>query len=259
MYGKLFAQMYDGTLATKGPWQALVTFQQMIILCDKQGVIDMTAESIARRTTIPLEVIQLGLDALEQPDAQSRTPTLEGRRIVRLSDERAWGWQIVNYAHYRAMRSHEERKEYMRNYQRDRRAGVNKDVNKDVNKLTDGQQSNLSSKQNAVSRKEEKPAAAPRTRKTPLPKDFPISPAVREWASKHGHIQLEKHHAWFMITCAAKGYQYVDWDAAFKKAIAGNWAKVEAPAGSEDRKPDKYDLANREFEQRYGKPKGLPA
>ena len=26
MYGKVFVQMYDGTLGTQGPWQALVTF-----------------------------------------------------------------------------------------------------------------------------------------------------------------------------------------------------------------------------------------
>jgi hypothetical protein len=51
MYGKLFSQMYDGTLATKGPWQALVTFQQLIILADKHGIVDMTPEAIGRRTT----------------------------------------------------------------------------------------------------------------------------------------------------------------------------------------------------------------
>ena len=101
MYGKLFSQMYDGTLATKGPWQALVTFQQLIILADQAGVVDMTPESISRRTTIPLEIISEGLKTLEEPDPSSRTPALEGRRIVRLSESRNWGWQIVNYDHYR--------------------------------------------------------------------------------------------------------------------------------------------------------------
>jgi hypothetical protein len=145
MYGKLFAQMYDGTLGTAGPWQALVAFQQLIILADKDGVVDMTAEAIARRTTIPLDIIQTGIKALEQPDPHSRTPDEEGRRIVKLSDERDWGWRIVNYAHYRNIRSQEERREYMRNYQRARRAAVNTDVNNVSNV-------NQSSMQYAVSR-----------------------------------------------------------------------------------------------------------
>lgn len=124
MYGKLFAQMYDGTLGTKGPWQALVTFQQLVILADQQGVVDMTIEAIARRTTIPLEIITEGIQALEQPDPHSRSPALEGRRIERLNEDRDWGWHIVNYAHYRAIRTQDERREYMRTYQRQRRAGV---------------------------------------------------------------------------------------------------------------------------------------
>lgn len=144
MYGKLFAQMYDGTLGTKGPWQALVTFQQLIILADKGGQVDMTPEAISRRTTIPLDVVALGLTELEKPDPHSRSPAEEGRRIVRLSDEREWGWRIVNYDHYRKIRSQEERREYMRQYQRDRRAKLkdgDDDVNRDVNTSTSGERS----------------------------------------------------------------------------------------------------------------------
>lgn len=116
MYGKLFAQMYDGTLGTCGPWEALVTFQQLVILADADGVVDMTPEVIARRTTIPLEIVTKGLAALERPDPDSRTPDEDGRRIVRLSDTRAWGWRIVNYEKYRNIRSAEERRVYHRNY-----------------------------------------------------------------------------------------------------------------------------------------------
>ncbi len=129
MYGKLFVQMYDGTLATRGPWQALVTFQQMVILCNRTGVVDMTAEAISRRTTVPLEIIETGIVALEAVDPQSRTPDCDGRRIVRLADNRDWGWQIVNYERYRKIRSDEERNAYQRELMRKRRA-VSKDVSK---------------------------------------------------------------------------------------------------------------------------------
>ena len=148
MYGKLFAQMYDGTLATRGPWQAMVTFQQMIILADRAGIVDMTREAIARRTTIPIEIINVGITALEQPDNESRTPAENGRRIVRLSTERDWGWQLVNYEQYRNIRSQEERREYMRLYQAKRRAASKQDVNNVSNV-------NQSSKQEAVSSMQE--------------------------------------------------------------------------------------------------------
>jgi hypothetical protein len=140
--------MYDGTLATKGPWQALVTFQQMLILCDKEGVIDMTAEAISRRTTIPLEIIQIGIPALEDIDQESRSPELEGRRIIRLADNREWGWQIVNYAKYRLMRSQEDRREYMRLYQQERRKGSN--VNNSVNNVSNVNQSSKQKQKQVV-------------------------------------------------------------------------------------------------------------
>jgi hypothetical protein len=109
MYGKLFSSMYDGTLY--GNWKALVTFQQMIILCNRDGVIDMTPQAIAARTSIPLEIIKDGIDALEKPDEYSRSPDLDGRRIERLDDRRPWGWRIVNHAKYRALVAEEEKRQ----------------------------------------------------------------------------------------------------------------------------------------------------
>lgn len=149
MYGKLFTQMYQGTLATKGPWQALVTFQQLIILADKHGCVDMTSEAVSRITTIPLEVIEAGLKALAKPDRASRSPAENGKRIVPLSPTRDWGWRIVNYDHYRRIRSEEERREYHKLYMRERRA-----VKPDVKVSTASVQSQpiaVSSKQEAGS------------------------------------------------------------------------------------------------------------
>lgn len=61
--------------------------------------------------------------------------------------------------------------------------------------------------------------AATRTRHTPLPDDFAISPAIREWANAHGYGDLDRHLENFKDKAAAKGYQYSDWDAAFRNAI----------------------------------------
>lgn len=109
MYGKLFRQMYDSTLAED--WRALITFQQLIILCDEQGVVDMTPGAISRTTNIPLDIIEAGIQKLEQPDQLSRSTSEDGRRIIRLDDDRPWGWRLVNYLYYRSLASKEDKRE----------------------------------------------------------------------------------------------------------------------------------------------------
>jgi hypothetical protein len=116
MYAKIFAQIYDGTLCTNGPWQALVTFQQLLILADQDGTVDMTVSAISRRTTIPIEIIEAGIKELMKPDPESRTPTEDGRRIVPLTAERHWGWRIVNYLHYRQLHREVDRRQYHQQY-----------------------------------------------------------------------------------------------------------------------------------------------
>lgn len=106
MYGKVFRQMYDSTVATN--WKALVTFQQFIILADADGVVDMTPEAISRYTNIPLEIIQEGIAELSKPDPKSRSKTSEGRRIALLEPEREWGWYLINYEFYANLRTRDE-------------------------------------------------------------------------------------------------------------------------------------------------------
>lgn len=68
-----------------------------------------------------------------------------------------------------------------------------------------------------------------RVKKTPkigLPEDFCISESIKAWASKNGYSQLDKHFEYFVDSAKSNGYMYADWDAAFRKAISGNWAKV---------------------------------
>lgn len=102
MYGKIFSSIYDGTLSED--WRALITFQQLIILSDADGMVDMTPQSIARRTGIPIEHIISGLEVLSKEDKYSRTPDQEGRRIELIDDHRPWGWHIVNHEKYKNMR-----------------------------------------------------------------------------------------------------------------------------------------------------------
>lgn len=119
MYARIFQSIYDGTLVED--WRALVTFQQMLVLCDADGVVDMTPRAISRRTGIPIEHIEAGIHVLESADPTSRTEAEEGRRIIRVDPHREWGWYIVNYKKYKEIRNEEDRREYMRKYMADRR------------------------------------------------------------------------------------------------------------------------------------------
>jgi len=101
MYGKIFDSIYDGTLAED--WRALITFQQFIVLCDADGMVDMTPQSISRRTGIPIEHIKAGIEVLEKVDKYSRTPDEDGKRIELIDDHRPWGWHIINHEKYKRM------------------------------------------------------------------------------------------------------------------------------------------------------------
>jgi len=109
VYGKVFDQIYKSTVAEC--WQALVTFQQFIVLADSDGIVDMTPSSISRTTNIPIEIIEEGIAKLEEKDPQSRSPLEDGRRIIRLDEHRDWGWKLVNHAYYMGLRTREDKKE----------------------------------------------------------------------------------------------------------------------------------------------------
>ena len=131
MYGKIFDSIYDGTLVED--WRALVTFEQMIVLCDADGIIDMTASSISRRTGIPIEHIKAGIEILENEDPYSRTEGEGGRRIVRLDDHRPWGWYLVNHEKYKGLQDSDTVRAQNRERKRRQRAKA-----KESQDVTDG-------------------------------------------------------------------------------------------------------------------------
>lgn len=117
--------MYGGTLY--GHWEAIVTMQQFIVLSNADGIVDMTPEAIAGRTTIPLKIIKKGIEFLEKADPYTRTPGEDGRRIVLMDDHRPWGWKLVNHWKYKALRNMEEKREADRTRISEKRK-QNKDV-----------------------------------------------------------------------------------------------------------------------------------
>jgi hypothetical protein len=118
--------MYDGTLAED--WRALITFQQMIILSDADGHVDLTPSALSRRTGIPIEHIKAGIEILEAPDKYSRTEGSDGRRIELIDEHRPWGWVIVNHKMYRdisdAQTVREQTRERVRKHREKKKCNV---------------------------------------------------------------------------------------------------------------------------------------
>ena len=109
MYAKIFNQIFDSSIADH--WMFRHVFMDLLVLADKDGIVDMTHEAIACRTRIPMKIIREAIKFLEAPDYKSRTPDDDGARIRRLDDHREWGWVINNYDRFREIATEHDRRE----------------------------------------------------------------------------------------------------------------------------------------------------
>ena len=123
MYSKLYRTIFDGSLY--GQFEALTVFMTMLALADRHGEVDAAPTKIAGCLGCPINFVRKGIISLEAPDPYSRTPAEEGRRIIPLindeGEKRPFGWKIVNYEKYRAIRNEEERRAYKRDWDRKHR------------------------------------------------------------------------------------------------------------------------------------------
>ena len=195
MYGKIFESIYDGSLY--GHWEAIVTMQQLIVLADADGIIDMTPPAIAGKTSIPLEILEKGLSILSEPDPYSRSPESNGVRIQLLDDQRPWGWFLVNHKKYQNLRTAEDRKEYMRAYMRKRReeGAVNNSVNSGKQPLAP-----LANKDKNENKDKDKSTTAPSvpTEFVDFKKTYPERSGAQPWsrALKAIRARLKEGHQW---------------------------------------------------------------
>ena len=120
MYGKIFESIFDSTLAAEGGWMPTYIFMSMVVLADKDGVVDVAPKALYRRlgfsdydSKIAYADFTAALDYLQQEDLSSRSPKQNGKRIIPLSEladqEGNRGFVIVNYAYYRDRGSREDR------------------------------------------------------------------------------------------------------------------------------------------------------
>jgi hypothetical protein len=124
VFAKVFTQIFDSSIS--GDYVVRHVFMDLLVLADCDGVVDMTVDAIARRTNVPKEVVAHAIKELMAPDTQSRSIEEDGRRMTPLDSHRDWGWQIVNYDHYRRVHDDEARRTYFRDKKRESRAANRK-------------------------------------------------------------------------------------------------------------------------------------
>ena len=112
MYAKIFIQILDSSIAENHIVRHI--FQDLLIVADPTGVVDMTLEALQRRLNVPIDMLTSAMSALSAPDPNSRSKVDEGRRIVLLDPTRSWGWQIVNFDTYHKMKDENGRREQNR-------------------------------------------------------------------------------------------------------------------------------------------------
>lgn len=117
-YTKLFSSITASTIWSEPAGTRLVWIT-MLAMAHKDGCVYASVPGLARQANVSREETEVALECFLAPDPDSRTPEHEGRRIEVIDG----GWRLLNHAKFSAIRSAEERRDYMREYMRKRRAG----------------------------------------------------------------------------------------------------------------------------------------
>jgi len=132
MYVKIHDSIFGSSIMeedieTRYIWLCLLT------LADGEGFIDETIPALARRFNVSESIMAKAINTFMEPDPTSRTSDHDGRRIEPIRE--TFGWRIINYTKYKAIRNYEDRKDYMKKYMRNYREsqGIKKERKQNVN------------------------------------------------------------------------------------------------------------------------------
>ena len=117
MYGKLFAQMYTGSMYGAG-CNVFAIWGYAISNSDEKGFVELNPKMLSGVLGASIDEVETAIKYLCLPDEESRTDCEEGRRLIR---EGQFMYRLVNYEKYRAIRDREARREYQREWARKKR------------------------------------------------------------------------------------------------------------------------------------------
>lgn len=97
-YTALYSSLTTGSLC--GRWPDIGLWSVLLSLADRNGVVDVTPDYLARVTGLAVEEVTACMRRFCEPDPCSRTPDRGGARLVLVDERRAWGWLVVNHRKY---------------------------------------------------------------------------------------------------------------------------------------------------------------
>lgn len=130
MYAKLFSRIAQSSLMEEDI-ETRYCFMMLMAIADSGGDVIGTDVALARTVNLPLDVFRRCIVALMAPDPDSNSQVHDGRRVV--LSESGRGYLIVNYCTYRAIKTADEKKAYMREYMARRRKAERGNDVADVN------------------------------------------------------------------------------------------------------------------------------
>jgi len=105
-YTKLFNSILDSTVWGESK-DVRILWVTMLAMADRNGEVAAALPGLTRRAQLTQDETEVALARLMAPDPHSRTPDHEGRRVEAIPG----GWQLLNYAIYRARMSREDQQE----------------------------------------------------------------------------------------------------------------------------------------------------
>jgi hypothetical protein len=228
MFVKLFSQILDSSIADNRKLRHF--FTDLLLCADASGNVMMTDTAIARRIGATVDEVEWGLKELSSPDHRSKTPDYEGRRIERLEGH-GYGWKILNYEMYRAMRDAEQLREATRiRVQRHRAKKAGLPCN-DGNALRNA--SNAMQKAEGEVDAEEEVEAKESRRVKPSKLDSPLfesndSPEFREAMTEWFEYKVQRKErytpdGWKRITSQQRRYEPHFIKASVDASIRNGW------------------------------------
>ena len=132
-FTKLFNEIITSSIWSEDD-KTRIVWVTMLASCDALGVVRASVSGLAHIARVDKPSCERAIEVLSSPDADSRSPEFDGRRISKVDG----GWVILNHTKYRNARNADERKSYMANYMREYRAKhrVNASVNNSNGSLT---------------------------------------------------------------------------------------------------------------------------
>ena len=118
-FGKFYAKAFTGSMMGAGA-NVFAVMAYVIANCrPPDGIVELNPNLLSAVIGTPVDEIVKAIDYLCSADPQSRTPTAEGRRLLKCGQ---FAYRLVNWGIYRDGTDYEARREYFRNKMAESRA-----------------------------------------------------------------------------------------------------------------------------------------